>query len=290
MIDIAVIFPSRGLLYTETLKEVLEELEPYKHRIYWSHGRSLPACFNRPLAEALKNKHSHVWFVEDDMVIPKGTLKALLDAKEEMIACDYPITANPSGTVLYDPEGEAYFTGTGCLLAKHSVLKEMRQVRKTEKGLRYKPFFRSDIEWHFGGTKYGARFIAHKADPEKVYGYHDVSFGLKRYIMGKPIKVSKIICAQRKLEKKGTAGSNEGADVIRVIDKYKPLDYIAASTQEKPEKSYLKLVMLDGRPTNMSNTLADKLIAEGKATEVVKSIGYLTLDFTDTPYLAKEFI
>ena len=73
MDKLAVIVPSRGLMFSETLEELLNELEGFNYEIFWAHERPLPECFNEPTEEALKDPEVFaVLFVEDDMIIPKG--------------------------------------------------------------------------------------------------------------------------------------------------------------------------------------------------------------------------
>lgn len=256
--NIGCIYPSRGLLYMETFKEVLRELKalgaPYT--IYWSHGNSLPSCFNKPLTKALKGSHTHIWFIEDDMVFPEGILKDLLAADEDIISCDYPIAKYPSGTILYDCEDQAIFTGTGCMLAKPKVFANMPR-----------PIFRADIEWVFKQIGNRVKFTAKNADPNKVYGHHDISFGIWQYMNNKPIAVSKHILAQRKLVKKGDNSTNNGADVIELFDQYRKINFnnIAVESFEESKDKLLELVIIDGKRTYMLKSKAQELLAKGLA-------------------------
>lgn len=235
--NIAVIFPSRGLFYTDTFKELMAELKPYTFHIYWSHGNPLPACFNKPIEKAMKQSHTHVLIVEDDMVIKPGTLKGMLEANERIIACDYPLVAQPSGTVLYDKNDDAYFTGTGFMLIKMEVLRLMP-----------KPIFTSSIAWGFKQEGKKVIFTAERVDPNKAYGMHDITFGVYHYIEGRPIKVYKTILAQRKLVTKGKNATNDGYDKIKIIDKYlkvfppKTRDY-----KEDDENDLLTEMMFNGK-------------------------------------------
>lgn len=67
---IGVILPSRGLIFSRTAEEILNNLKKVPHKIYFAHKRPIPECFNEPLEEALADKDiTHIWFVEDDMVL-----------------------------------------------------------------------------------------------------------------------------------------------------------------------------------------------------------------------------
>ena len=249
-INIGVLLPSRGLLFTETFKELLAELEPYRHKIYFSHGNSLPDCFNRPLVRALNGNHTYIWIVEDDMVLKPGILKELLEYDVPIVACDYPLAETPSGTVLYDSDNQAIFTGTGCMLIKTEALLGMP-----------KPVFRSDIRWDF--RQYGdkVKFVAQDCNPDEAYGYHDITFGLYHYINKTPIVVAKTTLAQRKLVRKGTAENNIGTDQIVLYDKYKKIEACLISREEieLAENDPLCLVSLNGKSTYMSKVKARKL-------------------------------
>lgn len=280
-VNIACVFPSRGLVFTETLKELLNELKPYRHTIYWSHGNSLPDCFNKPLERALKHSHTHIWMVEDDMVLLKGILKELLDEDEDIIACDYPLVRQPSGTVLYDKDDNAFFTGTGCMLAKRKVFVGIP-----------KPVFRSDIAWGF--RLYGdmVKFTPRNTDPDKVYGHHDITFGLYQYINREPIVVYKTTLAQRKLKKKGDSSTNNGADEIELFDNYRKINCFLIDSDDSPidkTKGLLTTVILDGREVHLAKTTATRLLLEGKVKSPVFTHRGLIIDMNNNKRVIKLF-
>ena len=259
MIDIGIIYPSRGLLFTETLKELLDELNSLSdasYTIYWSHGNNLPACFNKPLTRALKHSHSHILILEDDMLIKKGILKEMLDADEDIISCDYPIVKAPSGTVLYDHDDNAIFTGTGFMLAKKSAFDNMPR-----------PIFRSDIEWTFKQYGNKVKFTAANVDPDKVYGHHDITFGLWQYMNNKPIKVCDTVLAQRKLKTKGEVGNNVGVDEIELYEDYRKINfYMIEEEMVVNDDDLLVQVEIDGKLVHVRKEIAKKLIANYTAT------------------------
>lgn len=274
--SIGVVFPSRGLVMAETFKELLSELSGIPHRIYWSHGNSLPACFNKPLSRALRGSHSHIWIVEDDMVLKPGILKQMLEQNKDIVACDYPISAEPSATVYYDKEDRPLFTGTGCLLARTEVFKQMP-----------KPWFRADIAWQFKREGDKIRFEAHKQDPDKGYGFHDITFGLYHYSKGTTIHIMPTILAQRKLAKKGEKGTNIGADNIQVIDKHKKMGYETMVDFEGEEvKGDLVLVELDGREMYVQKQFAEK----NNLKPLLLEAGGILLDFRNFKSAERYFL
>lgn len=201
--NIAVIFPSRGLAFSKTCEELLENLQGFDYEIFFSHKRPIPDCFNEPLERALKGSYTHFWFVEDDMILLKDTLKDLLKAKVPAICCDYPVSKEGKASVYRDPDNNAIYGGTGCLLATREFIEQYER-----------PVFRTDIAWDIS---IGDRL---EVTPRKVkgnlYGLHDVTFGLQAYERGTPIKVSDIRCGQRKLTALGRTGTNQGEHLIEV--------------------------------------------------------------------------
>lgn len=200
---LAVVLPSRGLLFSETLDELLRELEDFDYRIYWSHARSLPDCFEIPTQEALKNPDVYaVLFVEDDMIIPKGMLKDMFNEKYPVTAMDYPFQQQGDSTCLHDPHGFAYWTGTGFMLVARQVLENME-----------KPIWRTDTTFDPFIDKDTIHFWPRKLD-KIYYGLHDLRFGLLLYSAGVPVLPMVKTGGQRKLVKLGDKHTNNGAHEI----------------------------------------------------------------------------
>lgn len=203
---LAVILPSRGLMFSETFEELLNELEGFNYEIFWSHGKSLPDCFNWPLEMVLADPTVFaVLFCEDDMIIPKGILQAMFDAKYPVIALDYPFKNDGDSTMLHDPEGSVIWSGTGFLLVAKAILERMP-----------KPVFRTDIAWDCFIK--GDRLVLWPRKLNKVaYGLHDVYFGLTLFSAGVPIHDLSLAAGQRKLVALGQKETNDGAHQIKEL-------------------------------------------------------------------------
>lgn len=245
---IAVILPTRGMMFSQTAEELLENLEGFNYEIYWSHGLPIPDCFNYAAQRALRNsKNTHFFFIEEDMILPKDTLKNLLKAKVPAICCDYPVTKEGKASVLRDPDGNVIYGGTGCLLVASLFLKKYKQ-----------PVFRTDIAWDI---KIDNRF---EATPRKIegniYGLHDVTFGLQAYWRGEPIQVSKIRCGQRKLRNLGASATNIGQHSIETWTDLK------IETLDLYEPSHQNVKLNDGTLVYMDIFKAREMEKEGKLT------------------------
>lgn len=203
MEKLAVVLPSRGLMFSETFEELLGELEDFDYEIFWAHAKSLPECFNEPTERALADPDVYaVLFCEDDMIIPKGILKKMFAAKYPVTALDYPFQQNGDSTCLHDPKGMAFWTGTGFLLCARQILENMP-----------KPIWRTDRTFDPFIDKDTIHFWPRKLD-KVFYGLHDLNFGMVLYSAGVPIYPMSQSAGQRKLVKLGEKGSNNGAHEI----------------------------------------------------------------------------
>jgi hypothetical protein len=256
-VRIGVIFPSRGLVMSQTAEELLNNLKGIPHRIFFSHRKPIPQCFEDPTEEALNDPTiTHLWFVEEDMILRPDTLMKLLAADANAVTADYPVTKDGKGSVFYDKGKNVVFCGTGCLLVKASVFDNLK-----------KPYFTDKVRWNL--LNYGQSIKMTGVYGDVGYGTHDITFSIKLWNNGVTIKVIKQKLGQRKLIALGKAGSNNGAHNIetwRKIVKDKRLDALLAQPVALGAKS--KLITVD-TPTGGINTTrahAESLVAQGMAS------------------------
>lgn len=191
-------------MFSETLEELLNELSEFEHEIFWAHGKSLPECFNEPTERALSDPSVYaVLFCEDDMILPKGILKRMFAMNYPVVALDYPFQTDGDSTCLHDPQGFAYWTGTGFLLAAREVLDQME-----------KPIWRTDRTFDPFIDKDTIHFWPRKLD-KVFYGLHDLNFGMVLYSAGMPVLPMKETAGQRKLVKLGEKHTNKGMHDIK---------------------------------------------------------------------------
>lgn len=224
---LAVILPSRGLLFSQSFEELLAELEPFDYKIYFAHGRPIPDCFNEPLELALKDKKvTHILFAEDDMALPQGILKKMIDLNVPATALDYPFKKNGEATILHDPDGYALYSGTGFLLVWREILDKMPR-----------PVFRTDLAWDVRIQKGTLYMWPRDVSKIKTYGLHDINFGLQLWTNGFPI-VPAAPAGQRKLIAMGRTGTNQGAHIIKVIDQV-GVDNITKTEDEEQKYKWI---------------------------------------------------
>lgn len=227
MDKLAVVLPSRGLIYSETFEELLGELEGFNYEIYWSHAKGLPECFNDPTERALADPDVFaVLFCEDDMIIPKGILNEMFDKNYPVVALDYPFQQNGDSTCLHDPNGYAYYTGTGFFLVAKTILEQLE-----------KPIWRTDMTFDLFIDKDTIHWWPRKL--KKVYyGLHDLRIGILLYSAGVPILPMERKAGQRKLKALGKKSTNSGQHDIYELNK---VGENIVSGQVTPENSHMFL-------------------------------------------------
>ena len=256
---IGVILPSRGLIFSQTADEILQNVKFLPHKFFFAHGLPIPECFNKPLERALADPDiSHIWFVEDDMVLPCPTLKRMLDANKAVVTIDYPINEQGRGAV-FKVEKQVIFCGTGCLLVKREVFDELK-----------KPYFRSDMRW--GIKNYGDYLkMTRSVDSNIGYGLHDVNFCMNLYALEIPIHKLSGKLGQRKLVSLGKAGSNDGAHKIETWTRIKE-GHLLKEVRKWPveERGVMTTVMTPTGEITVSPSHANTLIDKGLATPLPK--------------------
>lgn len=264
---IAVILPSRGLMFSQTADEILQNLKelqkfyPAGYRFFFSHRKPIPECFEKPTNRALLDDEvTHLWFVEDDMILPPDTLIKMLDVDKAVVTVDYPVNDKQGGAI-FKVGNEIIFGGTGCTLVKREVFDELKS-----------PYFRTDIVWNIKNFGEYIKIIGHKKpQPHKGYGLHDVNFFINLYRKGIPVHAVDFTIGQRKLLALGKSGSNNGAHEIAEWTEIKP-DWLLNQVKKWPiePKGNLVTVLSGGKEILVSRAHAEKLIKLGNAVKAPK--------------------
>ncbi len=136
---IAVLVPTRGLLFTDTMMALLRELSSMPHAFFFTKDLPLPDCRNALVksARSCGVPFTHYLMVDDDVIIPEGGIQAMLDLHQPVVVIDYPthalgIGAN-TGNVAYTvwkegdtPEGKTIaWAGLGCTLVDPAVFNKL---------------------------------------------------------------------------------------------------------------------------------------------------------------------
>lgn len=253
---IAVILPSRGLIFSRTAEEILNNLKGIDHKIFFSHRAPIPNCFEIPTHKALSDESvTHLWFVEEDMVLCPNILEEMVALDKAVVTVDYPVTKDGRGAVFSDAGGKVLFCGTGCLLIKREVFDELKA-----------PYFRDDIRWTIKNLGDQIKITGMKADDGDGYGLHDVNFCMSLDERSIPIHVLETTVGQRKLVALGKAGTNNGAHNIEVWDKVKK-GYMLEKIQSYPVQNTGALVSIvtPSGEVMVTKTHANTLVEKGLA-------------------------
>lgn len=198
---IAVILPSRGLIFTEVLDSLTRNLEGYDHKFYFSHDLPIPDCENTLVEKAMNDGCTEIFMVEEDTVPPDNCIEKLLKAllEADIAAIDYGVAG--WGCITKNKEGEILWCGFGCTMIKRQVFEALE-----------KPYFRSDIELRLND-------MAWVPSPKDKYGGQDIYFCTKAREKSFEIIQVEGECKHLKLNSLGKPEINNGLHDIALKDK-----------------------------------------------------------------------
>jgi len=196
---IGVIMPSRGLCFAQAEQALSDNLHGYTHRIFRSWNLPIPDCQNYLVDKALKDPEiTHLLFVEDDVVMPEGGLKSMLEALSDIVCIDYGV--NGYGCVTKDKAtGKILWCGLGSTLVKRKVFDKLSL-----------PYFRSDIQLLLNNYP-EEQWIP---SPHNAYGGQDIYFFSQARKAGFEIVQVEGEAKHLKLIEMGRPGINRGCHVI----------------------------------------------------------------------------
>ncbi len=191
---IAVILPSRGLIFAEVEDSISRNLAKYNYKVYRSFNLPIPECQNMLVEQALADGCKFLCFVEEDTVMPDGAMERLLLADADIACIDYSVSGYSCITRDKNTD-EILWCGLGCTLVKSEVFSKLE-----------KPYFRSDkvlllnswpvIQWINAGVQ--------------AYGGQDIYFCMMAREKGFKIKQVDGECDHLRLEALGRREINNG--------------------------------------------------------------------------------
>lgn len=211
---VGVCIASRGVVHSRTIESVFNNLKDVvcDWELFFTHDLSIPDAQNDLIVRALLWGAEYFWFVEEDMLIPDGTFKEMVNAHEAIVAVDYPVGGRQYSTIAVKKD-EILWCGLGCTLIRKDVFESIG-----------KPFFRTDISVKIT-DKEKFEYEIDKSTPYK-YGGHDILFGIQARERGFKIhRVPGIICGHMRIENLGQKESNTGFHRVKIMDKIKNYQY-----------------------------------------------------------------
>ena len=153
---VAILLCTRGLIFGQTVKTLFNNLsgityEPFSPVI----GLPIPEAQNEAVRMALTTPANLFLSIEEDIEIPEGTLKRMIEMDKDIVAVDYPVDTG-HGTV-QRKNGEIIFCGLGCTLIKRKVFEAVGEpwfdISKSLKITSMDPYEYEvwDVPYKYGG-------------------------------------------------------------------------------------------------------------------------------------------
>ena len=153
---IAVLLPTRGLIYGKTLESLFKSKIEKEFVIV--SGLPIPEAQNEMARRGLKTDCPYLFMVEEDMVIPGGALERMIEMNCDVVCVDYPVAGGWS--TIKKVNGEIQHFGLGCTLIKREVFENLKE-----------PWFSIDKSLNADTGEI--------MDIPMKYGGHDIFFGIK---------------------------------------------------------------------------------------------------------------
>lgn len=130
---IIVCVPTRGIILTEVQMALDRELSANEQIpiVLYSYDIPLPISRNYLIESALKLEWDSVLLLDDDVILPEGGLKQLIDLDVDVAVMDYPARMLQNGkqvsTAVLDKDKSLAWAGLGATLVKRKVFEKLTQ-------------------------------------------------------------------------------------------------------------------------------------------------------------------
>ncbi len=204
---IGVICPSRGTMFSRTTESIFNNIYGKEAKLYMAHELPIPICFNYAFQKAYNDGCDYFWFVEEDMLIPDGSLDKLLELNAPVVGIDYADRRTGKSLTFKNKKGEVLYTGMGCLLVKREVMDKIPP-----------PWFKRMVFWIVDTDDGDVDYVPKPEINATGYGTQDVVFSYEIRQLGYKINIVwDIPVGHMQLEKKGEDIVNDGTDMIKII-------------------------------------------------------------------------
>lgn len=194
---LAVGIPSRGLIHSRTIEQVLRNLSLVGKptAFFITHDLPLPDSFNDITNRFVASDATHLWIVEEDMQFDDTVLSAMVALDEPIVTIDYPVSASINAV---SHNNNFMLGGTGCILIAREVFDALTE-----------PYWRCQPR---SGTT-----LAPLPDPFGGWGHHDIDFYVRVQEAGFAITLLDRPGGQWRVIEPGEAEDNAGYHKISLL-------------------------------------------------------------------------
>lgn len=209
MLEGCVCVCSRGLIFSQMPPSIWGNLKGRREDWEWipSHILAIPDAQNWVTHEALALGPEFLWYVEEDIEVPPGTLPAMIARMKETraqavaVAVDYHLKQNGQLCHRYAVDGSLLFGGMGCLLVRAAIFEQLPR-----------PFFQAARYMVLDDGSAGRQGLLAR------YGGQDIHFYVQlRHAGFLAVALPGVLCGHARLIKPGALGTNDGVHEIEII-------------------------------------------------------------------------
>ena len=117
--------PTRGVIFTQTLKSLSDNLINQNYKIYLTQISPVDKARNDIIRSFLESKDDYLFMLDDDEVMPKNALEAMLGANKDIVVIDAPAKKTFKSNIFKNKDGSIEASGFGCALFKRKVFETL---------------------------------------------------------------------------------------------------------------------------------------------------------------------
>lgn len=197
---IGIILPTRGLVFTRVIQAIEEYRKDFEIKAYFSHNLPIPEGHNALTKQALEEGSDLIFYIEEDTVIPTGSLEKLVQANNDIACIDYGVSG--WGCITRNTQGEILWCGLGCTLVKKQVFEKLSY-----------PYFRADMSLRLNDMAW--QKLPDEYIKTKQYGSLDIWFCYQARKAGFHITQAEGECEHLELIELGKRETNNGLHTIK---------------------------------------------------------------------------
>ena len=117
--------PTRGVVFTQTLKSLADNLIGFDWKLYLTQMNSIDKARNDIVGAYLASKDDFLLMLDDDEIMPENALQMMTGVNKDIVVIDAPAKRTGKSNIFFNNDGDIAASGFGCALFKRKVFEKI---------------------------------------------------------------------------------------------------------------------------------------------------------------------